>query len=416
MQEEIRELCDKLKNLDSCKTCGGTHQGGICMFCGKENQEIIYLSLQLEKKINNLTANLFGKESLNSILTSLYSIRTLDIPLVNKILLDFNYENTILKTHSYIQNNIKEIINNNITLSKEQYDFLVTSFLNKEYTGNSENMIANIIIKAILDKNKNLSISKEIKEKIFLRVSCAIANNVLGFSASHAYIQEDVLPESEKRNKSFGGAFYNDIFLSRKTIHDEPDNIFVTIFHELVHLRQYMEHDINQILSGKNLIEIKDSILSDILPLYYDENYLDISYEKEAFYYQHKETIDYFNCINVEISNKMREKAVMYDQAFGDFLSNMYRKDKGTVVILSELFDKEIINHSEYLSKYPQLNFEYKLKDNMVLPKTIEELKNDFNNFQNGSLNFNGDREEIFKMYNDKISELENEQKNGIIL
>lgn len=400
MKEEIIEICKRIKNLSQCNTCGGEHKNGICIFCGNENQEIIYLSSRLEKKLQELPLNLFEPGKLDYTLTTLYEIRNLEIPMVSNIIQETNYEKTILETYAYIQKNSLEITKNSELLSSEQYHFLLTSYLNDEFVGNLQLEIGNVIVKAILENSKRLNIDSIDKEKLFLKFTELAATNILGLKSAHAKIKDEA---SKDEDNAFGSACFNNIVLSRKMIHESPKDILPTIFHELIHLKQYKEQKIDRVLSFKNLIQIKDGITKEIIPSYYQENYKNISYEKEAFYYQYKETIDYLSSINVEASPDMIEKAVYYDRLGSDFLTNTKRLINGNVTSVDDIFDELIINNPKYLEEYPQLMFEYKIDNNLVRRKNLVEIHNDYDDFRNGNIKLNGNQYEINQMYIQKI-------------
>lgn len=402
MEEKIIELSNQVKAMNHCNGCGGSCKNGICMYCGNENQKLIYLSLQLEKEISKLGDNYFERGMLHNCLTSLYMIRDMEISSVTKILDDYNYINTINDSYVKIFGKIKEVSQNQVQLTDSEYYLLLNSYLNDKFSGQFQLAMFGLFTKKILEGNNENNISNLDKEKIFLKGTELMATQILGFKKAHVRILEDT---PNKKENTLGQAFFNNIDLSRKVIHDNPVQLLPTIFHELIHLKQYKEQRIDCILSDKNMIEIKDAILMELLKGYYKDNYDSISFEKEAFFYMHLETMDYLNGIGLETSLDIKEKALFYEQTCGDYITNKNRVYLGEIVNLEELFRNEVISHPEILTVYPQLSFEYKLVDDKVLPKTLEDIQEDYECYQNGTLTWNGNKDEINYLYQKKMEE-----------
>lgn len=400
MEEKIIELSNQVKAINHCNGCGGSCKNGICMYCANENQKLVYLSLQLEKEISKLGDNYFERGKLNNCLTSLYMIRDIEIPSVTKILDDYDYKWIVYDSYIKIFAKIKELSQNQAQLTDSEYYLLLNSYLNDKFSEKYQLTTFNLFTKKILEDNMEINISNLDKEKIFLKGTELMATQVLGFSKAHVRILEDV---NEEKKDTLGRACFNNIGLSRKVIHDNPIQLLPTIFHELIHLKQYKEQKIDCILSEKNMIEIKDAILGELLKGYYKDNYASISFEKEAFLYMNLETMDYLNGIGLETPLVIKEDALFYEQTCSDYITNKNRVHLDEVVDLEELFRNQVISHPKFLTEYPQLSFEYKLVDNKVLPKTLEEIQEDYECYQNGTLSWNGNKEEITYLYQKKI-------------
>lgn len=408
MKDEIIELCHKIKNLDHCHNCGGNHSNGICTFCGKENQQLSYLIIQLEKEISKLPQNSFEQNKLDDCLTALYIIRNMNVPAANKILNEYNYEKTVTLTSDTIFECKDMIFGCKVSPNQETTNLLLELFRNNEFTQDKELIIANFIIKLCLDEKINLNISPRDKEQLILKTTELVATNVLGFQKVHTRIQDDYFKD---KKETLGIQAKNIIYLSQQSIHGDLKSTFVTMFHELIHLKQYKEQQLDNILSPKNLIQIKDRILSNISRTYYEINYQNISFEKEAFFYEYRETIDYFNSIGVEVPDEFYQIAVASTAKYGDVIENCNRTtENGESININELFVQMITTHPEYIERFPQLYFEYKVVENIVIPKTLEEIKSDYESYQNGVLKWNGNQEEINNLYLNKIKELEKDK------
>lgn len=403
MEEKIIELSSKIKSLNHCGTCGGTHQNGTCIFCGRENQELIYLSFQLEKELSKLPDKYFEIGQLNTCLTSLYLLRNMQISSVTNTLNNYDYINTVNTSYIDMFAKIKEVFQNQEQLSDNQYHLLLHSYLNDEFNESIQLSISSLFIKKIIEQKEQFNISDLDKEKLFLKSTELMATQILGFKKAHARILEDT---SSKKENTLGQAFFNNIDLSRKIIHNDPVKVLSTIFHELIHLKQYKEQKVDYLLSQKNLLEIKDSILSGLLKDYYNSNYSSISFEKEAFLYMNLETIDYLNSVDLDVPREIKEQANFYHQTCNDYVTNKSRVYLDEVVDIEDLFKNQIASHPEKLTEYPQLLFEYKIVENQVFPKTLEEIQKDYECYQNGTLNWNGNQEEINSLYQNKMDEL----------
>lgn len=407
MEEQVIEICKKLRNIDKCCLCGGSYRNGICIYCGRENQEIGYLSFSLEKFINKLPIDVFLNSGLNNILTVLYSIRKMDIPIVDKIMLTTNYPNTVIKNFSSID--FQKVVNGSIDLTNEQYFLLQTLLFSGELNQKFELDITNILIRANLEKNSNYNPAEYDKEKLYLKLAELTTTNIIGLKTVNTNLINDEY--EDERKDTVGTVLFNEINLSKKAILNEEKEIFVTIFHECVHLKQYKENNIDRILSYKNLIEIMDSELSDLIPGYYDTNYENISYEKEAHLYQYREAIEYLKQIGVEVPNDFYQKQLYFTNNCQDLMINLDRNYSGIVSTLPEIFEKEIINYPKVIREYPQLQFLYKVEEEQVLPKTLQELENDYQNYKLGILKWNGNSEEICNLYQQRIDLLRIQNK-----
>lgn len=152
---------------------------------------------------------------------------------------------------------------------------------------------------------------------------------------------------------------------------------FIEVFnHELRHSYQYKEVFSGKEVSLLGMIATKDKILRDMVPNYYDDNYELISYEKDAYAIGIQSrliALDFFGLEPIN-KNEQMQKVAKYQNSLFD-TKRIYN---GMSIELDDLFNKIIINNPSLLKRYPQLNYLYKLDNNEVIPKTITELKEDY--------------------------------------
>jgi hypothetical protein len=331
----------------------------------------------------------------------------MNIMSVTETLDKYNYQYLINKNDELIFENYSLIIDKKYTLSKEQYDYILKGFLNGQFLGDIELLASQILAKAIFENNPNLEISKQEKEKFFLKITEILAFDFLSYRKIYA----NILNNDTNIRNCCGINRSGNIYLSRKSIEGDPQNLIVTIFHELRHSKQYFERETNHILSLKSLIQIKDYVLASMIPNYEKINYGNLSYEKEAFFYEYDDAIDYLRFLKVDISKHLMTMHSLSKEHYSNYNDDQYREYNHHTYNLDAIFEFSVVYCPEILEKYPQLNFEYKIENNLVVPKTLEEIKNDYENYQNNILNWKGDREEINNLYQRKIALLNNESK-----
>ena len=141
-------------------------------------------------------------------------------------------------------------------------------------------------------------------------------------------------------------------------------DFFSTLFHESIHAVQFHLWNSNKI-SFESLFQIKDYLLKNIIPNYYQDNYKFIFYEVEAYLNEGDITLNYMQCFKYQITKDMIEKKETPEKIFNKIISNIsIRKVNGEYDDLFNLFDKHIKDNPKWLKKFPMLNVEYIVEDN----------------------------------------------------
>ena len=124
------------------------------------------------------------------------------------------------------------------------------------------------------------------------------------------------------------------------------------------------------------LLQSKEDIIRKNYPSYYKDNYFKYSLEVEARYCEDLYTYNYLNILglqpqNMDVVNKRMQENLK-------LIEDENRIINGKESTVSEIFDS-LNKDSSLLKKYPILNLEYKEKDGNIIPKTLEELQEDYN-------------------------------------
>ena len=100
MKEDIINLCKEIKINNKCNGCGGKHNNYTCFYCGNEN----YFLKELEGKLINILNNYTSFD--DDILMSLFSIKSLNISIVDNILKENNFYEKLNNKYMEICNKI----------------------------------------------------------------------------------------------------------------------------------------------------------------------------------------------------------------------------------------------------------------------------------------------------------------------
>lgn len=175
----------------------------------------------------------------------------------------------------------------------------------------------------------------------------------------------------------------NIIGISESAIRDfyESGNssVIMIIFHEIRHISQEMEANKNRyFFNVYEMMIIKENIISNYYPMYCRDNYKTISFEVDARifgmiqYMKFLATYGYFVHEDYEVNEISNERIF-----------------NGVISTVDEIFNEVIRNHPEELLRYQKLNYLYKIENGVVVPKSIEEMKIDFEEFMSSaSLSF----------------------------
>lgn len=166
-----------------------------------------------------------------------------------------------------------------------------------------------------------------------------------------------IMDENELQEK-LGYAFQTSIYLNKSDVQAMYNTGFFrlikTIYHELVHIMQYKLVMIDGKSTDLLLKEIKDEILSYLIPEYYKENYERLSYEAEAEFLSIYSMLKLFEKFGIQFSKGINPYIDTLEK-LEQIINSEERLIDGEVISLSELFEYEITNYPEFLEKYPQL-------------------------------------------------------------
>ena len=397
MVQEIINVCKKIKNISKCNCCGGPYKQDTCIYCGTKNNELTELISRLDNLINSFRSQVDISNIIvtNNLFNHLYSINDLEIQSVNQLLSDVNY-------HKLLEEQFQGIIqkiNVGSKLLQEDYDFLYFFLINNQFKDKMKLGVTNVLIKGIVNKECNFDISS-LEEIVKTFVEEGI-KNVIGLKYTHCKIVE----YNDKR--TCGSALYGNIYVNKAQIRHLADGkityLLRTIFHEMIHVRQYQRRK-DAYISTYDMILLKDNILSDANRKYYDDNYYLLSIENQSFLNQGKETLDYIDNLGISPSKEELDDMNKDYERHRKFYGVTTRLWDDKPYDLEFLFDNYVFNNPGVLKQYPQLSLEYIIEENVVRRKNKKEIESEYNDYLDGRLQLNGDPKEIEEYFNILLS------------
>ena len=410
MESKIIDLAHQIKNHNHCNGCGGVYGAdACCKYCGGKSDAIEYLLFQLNSELKKIDQRKFQVGAIDPLLNSLYFIRDIEDAEVNELLNKVSYQSTVLKENNKLHSPTD--INSLSSLTPEEFDFVYYSFMFDEVVGPEKLLYSSYIVKDIVEnKCKNLNSTE--KKQFFIKFASTVAEQAL--NNRHVTVTiTDELDEKVKGDfggKNFGKFIFADVRLNSQLFEEEKDVslIFPTIFHELAHLKQEQQMYLSHEISEKCLLQLKDYVLSHVVDGYYDKNYPLLSTEKEAFYGGNKDAKDYLNNLGLPVPDEIL-KAHDY---FASLSFDKTRIMNDEPVDIDDLFADEIKKNPDILEKFPQLSFEYIKENGVVRPKTVDEIKSDYELVKQGKLEWKVETgTDINQMYDSRISMLEQKNK-----
>lgn len=379
MKKEIINLCNEIKNNNKCDGCAGKHNNYTCIYCGNE-------SIVLKELEGKLIAILSGDINLDEdILMSLYSIKSLKIDVINKLLEENKYEEKLYNKYADICNKID---NNN--LSNDEHKYMLYFIENKVIINERYNEFINILMREmLLDR---LNVSNEIKINLI---------KIFTEMVMYGKVKNPKCVFEKFSDDTVGESFFDRITLDIDEVNNLLDNknyikLIEVIWHECTHTYQTYIMLVDKIVNYSNLLNTKDKIIRNSIPGYYDENYVRVSSEVEARYMGACLTLQYLNSLNLELDNSEYFINVMNREK--NLFMNQNRVVDGNETTVDDLFLS--LNKVELLNRYPVLNVEFKVQDGKLTKKNLEELTSDYENYKNGSLYLNGASGDIEFLYN----------------
>lgn len=397
MEEEIINICKKIKDISKCNSCGGSYKLDTCIYCGTKNSELTELISKLDDLIIAFRSqtNLSNITSINTLFNHLYSIHEFEISSVNQLLVDVNYTKLLEEQIQFIT----QKINFGNKLIQEDYDFLCFFLINNQFKGDVKLGVTNVLIKGIAKKECSFDINL-LEEIVKIFVEEAI-KNVIGLKYPHCKIVE------YNNERTCGSALYGNVYVSKNEINFLMEGkityLLRTLFHEMIHVRQYQRRK-DKYISIYDMILLKDYILSDASRKFYDDNYFLLSIENQAFMNEGKETLDYMDKLGITPSIEElddMDKDYEYHKNFNGVTIRIW---ENIPCELDTLFDKSIYNNPSLLNKFPQLSLEYIIEGNFVRRKNKKEIESEYEDYLEGRLQLNGNHEEIEAYFDSLLS------------
>ena len=379
MKKNIIRICNEIKSNNSCNGCGGDFNNHTCRYCGDE-------SLVLKDLINELMSNLESLSDCNSdVLNALYSIRGLNIKVVNDLLNNYNYEEEL-------ENQYKEIFNAVLSdrCGKWAYKQLIYFLDNDLFVGNNRNYLINFLMKKLLSFELELDVET---------ILVLIKNFVEMFMRSSFKNPRCIYDKLEEN--VMGNSFANVVSLDRDIViemieAEDFEGILQLCFHECTHTTQDYFCEVLKKVNYNVLIQTKEKLIRRFFNNYYNENYANYNTEVEARYHEANLTIMYLKMLELPILNEQYFKSIMETEK--EFIFYDVRTINGIKTTVDEAFSLYVTDAS-VLERYPVLNVQYKNNSGKIELKTREEILDDYEKYKRGEFILNGEQIEIQVLY-----------------
>lgn len=376
----IIELCNNIKENKKCTGCGASKYNNCeCIYCGNINYNLKKLVSKLNDALNNV------KKIDNNVLVSLYNIRDLDIKEINNILGRYNFD-------SVINDKIDSLYENKYGLSIDKEDIRLfislldsNSLSRKDIDFISMSLMRFMVLGKLDTNNTNKKIVFKYFTELFMRDK----------------MDNPICIYTDKIDAQ-GDSFYNVIRYKETDVDKllEEDNYIELLrlaFHECTHTFQnYYIHKGTSITSLL-FLQTKEQIIRDYYPNYYKENYNNYLEEVEARYNEFYSLLQIMKVFKLKMSDKainvINEEMVKEQKN----MNNRKRIFNGKEATLDEIFDSIILNTND-LYKYPLLNLQYKLDNGIVVNKSNDEIRYDYEIYLDGVVD-SGDKEQIEYLY-----------------
>lgn len=183
-------------------------------------------------------------------------------------------------------------------------------------------------------------------------------------------------------------------------------HVFDTVIHEYNHYGHHVAF--NRHISLFNLLREKELTLRDGYHYYYDENYENIIYEIDSYKISIKYAVLLLKSLGIQIPKEEINQYIKEELSIRSNPVNTLRTFKGDVYDLEDIFNLEInyvslLSCSEFLNIYlyenPNINIEYKLEAGYLVKRSLDELKELYNNYKKGELKLIGNKDEIEDLF-----------------
>lgn len=328
---------------------------------GREKQAYIKRVCVLVEDIKGIIDAL-GVQSVpvNGFFNELYLLRNANIPVIDELLASYNYAQVLQSGYVEILRSMS--LRNNLDADQK----MCAEFLIENHLVENETEVFEYFISGILLKTSELSYDAFcvlLTDYVKLRMKEYIAN-------PKCYI----VSSSELKNIK-EATFKDTIYLSRegvqKLYHTGTYKVLKDMLHDLAHVKQYQEIVVDKKSGKGNVRQIKDSIITDTIPNYHENNNERLSYEIEAEVFAINELLVLFDKFGITFKYGKNP----YYQTLLDLVkaaSSSERIIDGRAEDIDDVFDYTIMHHPDYLIVYPQLQEEYEIGyANLVVRKNL---------------------------------------------
>ncbi len=369
--DEVKKICDEIIKHNKCPNCGGVFEQATCIYCGSVSDDMQKLQAKLTSILEKTNIN-------EEILMCLYSLKSIKIPLVDKILEDNNCKERFMQRYSYVLK--KRSMNEDFTKDDYLYIIYLMDTNNDIMEKQGKSYFINILIKDLItSKMDDVPI---FDKKILIR------------HFTEFWMQQK-LPNSRCVYDNLGSDVIGNALLNTITLNEIDITNFLkngyymslldTIFHECAHIYQNVCISEGNVPCYTLLLMTKEELISKTYREYYYDNYEKYSSEVDARFSGAQGILQYLHACNLTFVNSKyfedtmrRESALINDES---------RILDGNNVTVSEIFDKLVIN-SDMLFQYPLLKLQYKDESGRIVKKTKKELEEDYQRYKTNKEEF----------------------------
>lgn len=393
--DEVRDIVLSINDA-KCSTCGGAFLDSACKYCNNIDNNVEALIGKLNSKIIEaeqiLSNNKITDVPLNKLFNALIILRFRNISKVDEILNKFNYKRKFDLKFDEIHDKM---------MRGAELDAMEIDISEKIITGNLYHsqliVLYNYFISATIKGQQNVNY-----ECFEMLIKKFCEHNMQGvFRVVNCGISDD-LEENECGNIINGTKMQLNRGIIREFYERRNIELIYTISHELEHVKQHRRLFVDNLIGDYIFLELKENLIQKFDNNYYRDNYANITFEKEAWYFEKFNGIEYLKSIGFPI-----EMPESYKEQLKELEENLYNQERiynGEITTLEEVFCATVYNHPEVLSEsgYKKLGMFYKVVENKVIPKSPLELRNELEEMLN-NCNNEQEREVISKLYNDHI-------------
>lgn len=403
--EKANELITEFRNNRRCPMCKVAADIDLlvetdfeCPYCYEENAKLKQIYNNLDKLLKDflVETNGFGVVQVDSniFFDLLLTSKEIPLPAINEILSKYNYEKTIETNFYQIVEKLKNL---DVHLTDSELR-IIEDGIKLNYDYDIETVAVFFIRNAILGQQlpdyqtfRELLIHftkkymKQYSLEPIVKVMDIKHEEHMKYNDKHHVI--NLLSDSYDMHGQYT-EMHKTIELDEHDIeelyYNRNSEVIDTIFHELVHVRQYYDLN-NGIISNNNIYCVMDLLLSNN-DEYQNNNYEKLQHEVEAIYYGMMMHIDF-------LIQKARLRFVNTDWIKDELTeiknnsNDLTRIVDGKIISLQEAFENLIMSKPEILEKYPGLKNYFVISNGMVVsnlpPRAINPESNISQQYEN---------------------------------